>query len=137
MEFYYKRSETVRKGRTIPARIETVVIYLPDVQSCLPTRIEWDDLNIKYKQQLDYVLKKIQTGTEIDDTSIGCNNSSSTINKTDADVKSVMDLDSGSNQNQLDVKSADDESNQEKTTVNEENSTDAAAFHEALIVFLL
>lgn len=61
-EFYYRRSESVRKGRTIPARIETVVIYLPDVQTCVPTHIEWDELNIKYKGQLECAIKKFQTG---------------------------------------------------------------------------
>lgn len=47
----------MRKGRTIPARVETVVIYLPDVRSCVPTRLEWDDLNVSYRQKLDHVIK--------------------------------------------------------------------------------
>lgn len=46
----------MRKGRTIPARVETVVIYLPDVRSCVPTRLEWDDLNISYSRKLDQVI---------------------------------------------------------------------------------
>lgn len=49
MELYYRRAESVRKGRTVPARTQTVVIFLPDVRSCLPTRVEWDELNMKYK----------------------------------------------------------------------------------------
>lgn len=57
MELYYRRVESVRKGRTVPARTQTVVIYLPDVRSCMPTRIEWDDLNAKYKRHLDTLLK--------------------------------------------------------------------------------
>lgn len=43
----------MRKGRTAPARTQTVVIFLPDVRSCLPTRLEWDELNIKYKRFLE------------------------------------------------------------------------------------
>lgn len=46
----------MRKGRTIPARVETVVIYLPDVRPCIPTRLEWDDLNAAYRRKLDQVL---------------------------------------------------------------------------------
>lgn len=56
VELYYRRAESVRKGRTIPARVETVVIYLPDVRSCVPTRLEWDALQITYKHKLDQIL---------------------------------------------------------------------------------
>lgn len=141
VEFYYKRGESVRKGRTIPARLETVVIYLPDVQSCLPTRIEWDDLNIKYKRQLDYVLKKIQTGneccTEVDET-IGCNNSNSSIDKADNNDANGTNADSSCNQNQLGVKSIENEIKQEKSGVTEAGSSDGhdtnpTTFQEALI----
>lgn len=57
MELYYRRAESVRKGRTVPARTQTVVIFLPDVRSCLPTRVEWDELNLKYKQFLEHKRK--------------------------------------------------------------------------------
>lgn len=57
--------ETVRKGRVIPARVQTVVIFLPDIRSCIPTRVEWDELNIKYKRRLELELKK-QTNDGID-----------------------------------------------------------------------
>lgn len=33
----------------IPARTETVVIFLPDVSSCLPNRLEYDQLRQDYK----------------------------------------------------------------------------------------
>lgn len=64
MEFYYRRAETVRKGRVVPARTQTVVIFLPDVRSCIPTRVEWDDLNAKYKRRLDSELKKPVQGSD-------------------------------------------------------------------------
>lgn len=76
MELYYRRSENVSKGRVIPARVETVVIYLPDVRSCVPTRLEWDDLNISYKQKLDYVIKQSET--------VGENSGSAGANEGDA-----------------------------------------------------
>lgn len=63
MELYYRRSESIHKGRTIPARVETVVIYLPDVRSCLPTRIEWDGLSANYKQKMEEVIKASESGT--------------------------------------------------------------------------
>lgn len=53
MELYYRRVESVRKGRIVPAKTQTVVIFLPDVRSCLPTRLEWDDLCVKYKKHLE------------------------------------------------------------------------------------
>lgn len=63
MELYYRRVESVRKGRTVPARTQTVVIFLPDVRSCLPTRFEWDELSIKYKKHLE-MKKQVGDGEE-------------------------------------------------------------------------
>lgn len=57
VELYYRRAESVHKGKLIPARIETVVLFLPDVWSCLPTHLEWDNLQVTYKQQLDRLFK--------------------------------------------------------------------------------
>lgn len=56
VELYYRRSETYHKGRLIPARIETVVIFLPDVRSCQPTHPEWDELHISYKSHLERII---------------------------------------------------------------------------------
>lgn len=53
VELHYRR-----KGRNDPAKTQTVVIFLPDVRSCVPTRIEWDDLNAKYKQHFETSIKK-------------------------------------------------------------------------------
>lgn len=57
MELYYKRVESVRKGRVHPARTQTVVIFLPDVRSCVPTALEYDELTMKYKKHLDMKLQ--------------------------------------------------------------------------------
>lgn len=59
MEIYYRRSETVHKGKVVAARVETVVLYLPDVWNCLPTRLEWDGLHLNYKKQLDRKLSRV------------------------------------------------------------------------------
>lgn len=57
VELYYRRSETYnRAGRLIPARIETVVIFLPDIRSCQPTRPEWDELHLSYKSHLERII---------------------------------------------------------------------------------
>lgn len=57
MELYYRRSETYdRKGRLVPARVETVVIFLPDIRSCQPTRPEWDELHLSYKSHLERII---------------------------------------------------------------------------------
>lgn len=62
MELYYKRVESVRKGRTT-ARTQTVVVFLPDVRSCLPTRFEWDELTLKYKKRLEMKLQSDRSGS--------------------------------------------------------------------------
>ncbi|XP_043912093.1 cell division cycle and apoptosis regulator protein 1 [Protopterus annectens] len=51
-EIRYHRPEETHKGRTIPAHVETVVLFFPDVWHCLPTRSEWESLSRGYKQQL-------------------------------------------------------------------------------------
>ncbi|XP_023931165.1 cell division cycle and apoptosis regulator protein 1-like [Lingula anatina] len=51
-EIHYHRPEETHKGRVVPARVETVVLFLPDVWSCLPTRLEWEVLQTTYKHQL-------------------------------------------------------------------------------------
>lgn len=59
LEIYYRRSETTHKGKLVAARVETVVLFLPDVWSCVPTRLEWDGLHLNYKRQLDRKLKAL------------------------------------------------------------------------------
>uniref|UniRef100_A0A2M4A953 Putative cell division cycle and apoptosis regulator protein 1 n=1 Tax=Anopheles triannulatus TaxID=58253 RepID=A0A2M4A953_9DIPT len=56
VELYYRRSETQHKGRLIPPRVETVVIFLPDVRSCLPTRLEWEQIRLNYQASLSRVI---------------------------------------------------------------------------------
>ncbi|KAI4499751.1 hypothetical protein M0802_005007 [Mischocyttarus mexicanus] len=54
LELYYRRAETTHKsGRVVPSRVETVILFLPDVWSCVPTRLEWDGLQFNYKKQLE------------------------------------------------------------------------------------
>ena len=48
----YQRPAEHHHGRLVPARIETVVIFLPDVWSCSPTQLEWENINAAYKKQL-------------------------------------------------------------------------------------
>lgn len=57
LELYYRRSESTHKGKVVPARVETVVLFLPDVWSCIPTRLEWDGLLQNYGKQLERKLK--------------------------------------------------------------------------------
>lgn len=59
LEIYYRRGETTHKGKLVAARVETVVLFLPDVWSCVPTRLEWDGLHLNYKRQLDRKLKAL------------------------------------------------------------------------------
>lgn len=66
---YYRRAESTHKGKLIPARVETVVLFLPDVWSCLPTRLEWDNLQVTYKKQLDRILKVENQEMVLDDES--------------------------------------------------------------------
>ncbi|KAL0279865.1 UNVERIFIED_CONTAM: hypothetical protein PYX00_001337 [Menopon gallinae] len=61
-EIYYHRSKSTHKGKQIPARVETVVIYIPDVWSAMPSCLEWDALQLNLKKQLDK--KLIEAGKD-------------------------------------------------------------------------
>ncbi|EPY83764.1 hypothetical protein CB1_000533047 [Camelus ferus] len=60
-EIRYHRPEETHKGRTVPAHVETVVLFFPDVWHCLPTRSEWETLSRGYKQQLVEKLQDDET----------------------------------------------------------------------------
>ena len=55
-EIRYYRAEEVRKGRTVPARVETVVLFLPDVWSCSPTRLDWQATVSRFQSELQMKL---------------------------------------------------------------------------------
>lgn len=71
MELYYKNGEIVRKDRSVAARIETVVMFLPDIRCCVPTRVEWDALIGDYKQKAENIV------TDNDGKSLGSGGSGS------------------------------------------------------------
>lgn len=93
VELYYRR-----KGRS-GCRTQTVVIFLPDIRSCLATRAEWDDLNSKYKRQLDQKLNKTHASDDAD-----CNTTKRTCNDNNA----------GNNSNNL-LSSIELKTNEERT----------------------
>ncbi|CAH2002188.1 unnamed protein product [Acanthoscelides obtectus] len=51
VELYYRRGTGEHKGKPSSARVETVVLFLPDIWSCLPTRLEWDNLQASYRRR--------------------------------------------------------------------------------------
>ncbi|XP_012149485.2 cell division cycle and apoptosis regulator protein 1 [Megachile rotundata] len=71
LELYYRRAETTHKsGRVVPSRVETVILFLPDVWSCVPTKLEWDGLQLSYKKQLE---RKLLRATSSPDDSDAAN----------------------------------------------------------------
>ncbi|XP_031842114.1 cell division cycle and apoptosis regulator protein 1 isoform X2 [Nomia melanderi] len=68
LELYYRRAETTHKsGRVVPSRVETVILFLPDVWSCVPTRLEWDGLQLSYKKQLERKLLRAASNPDDSD----------------------------------------------------------------------
>ncbi|XP_058065400.1 cell division cycle and apoptosis regulator protein 1-like [Anopheles bellator] len=58
IELYYHRSETLHKGHLIPPRVETVVIFLPDVHSCQPTLSDWELTRLCYKTEMAHITNR-------------------------------------------------------------------------------
>lgn len=52
----------------MPAHVETVVIFLPDVWTCRPTSLEWQTLSAEYKTQLDSKLSTEEFKTKAEST---------------------------------------------------------------------
>jgi len=48
----------------VPARVETVVLFLPDVWSCSPTHLEWRSTVARFQSELD---KKLASSATDDD----------------------------------------------------------------------
>lgn len=74
LELHYYRSEYSNKGKLIPSRMETVVIYLPDINSCMPTYSEWNILTQDYKAAVEKILNSktpavSSTGTSLKNSS--------------------------------------------------------------------
>ncbi|XP_034944335.1 cell division cycle and apoptosis regulator protein 1-like isoform X2 [Chelonus insularis] len=68
LELYYRRAETTHKsGRVVPSRVETVILFLPDVWSCVPTKLEWDSLHLNYKKQLERKLLRAASNPDDSD----------------------------------------------------------------------
>ncbi|XP_060523874.1 cell division cycle and apoptosis regulator protein 1-like [Cylas formicarius] len=57
VELYYRRNESTHKGKQVAPRVETTVVYLPDVWSCLPTRLEWEGLQQAYRKRAERISK--------------------------------------------------------------------------------
>lgn len=58
VEIYYHRPKSTHKGKQIPARVETVVIYIPDVWSAMPSCLEWDGIQLDLKKQMEKKLNE-------------------------------------------------------------------------------
>ena len=124
VELYYRRSESVRKGHKIPARIETVVIFLPDIRSCVPTRLEWDNLNVKYKEKMDEIIKEGNTVAVDADISNPQSTTAATPTSTTVNVSNAKE---SSDKNKQDGEEAVEKSVGDTTAIVDEADAAAAA----------
>lgn len=135
MELYYRRVETVRKGRTVPARTQTVVIFLPDVRSCLPTRLEWDELTVKYKNHLETRDQSKDNDESLDGDKkltdeTNQENCDDVIEINDESKPSQIESSSGGNDESL------DKANETPVVTDSNASTSMAAISKALLTFI-
>lgn len=73
VELYYRRSEQAKDkgatngGTSKSARIETTVIFLPDTSSIMPDRLEWEEVQSRYKEALQNFLASKEKPAEAED----------------------------------------------------------------------
>ncbi|XP_015117706.1 cell division cycle and apoptosis regulator protein 1 isoform X2 [Diachasma alloeum] len=98
LELYYRRAETTHKsGRVVASRVETVILFLPDVWSCVSTKLEWDTLHLSYKRQLDRKLMgaggdgEMEVAGENDDAAVADQKDDTTPEKKDPTHYSELD----------------------------------------------
>ncbi|XP_073978959.1 cell division cycle and apoptosis regulator protein 1-like isoform X5 [Rhodnius prolixus] len=72
LEVHYHRSETTHHGRPVPARVETVVMFVPDVWSICPSQLSWDEITAGFKTALN---NKLNPPPEPEEPSNNNNNS--------------------------------------------------------------
>lgn len=77
MELYYYRRESGRGTR------ETVVVFMPDVRSCVPTADEWTALKGQYKTALQRVLDQNHNSSKASNSNVEQPSSDSTSKKSD------------------------------------------------------
>lgn len=58
VELYYHRTEYKNMENDAPPRVETVVIYLPDVHSCMPTLTEYETLSGLYRSTAENIIAR-------------------------------------------------------------------------------
>lgn len=75
VELYYRRSEQAKDkdknasngSSSKSARIETTVIFLPDTSSIMPNRLEYEDVQLRYKEALQSFLASKEKPAAEDD----------------------------------------------------------------------
>lgn len=88
----------MHKGKLVPARVETSVIFLPDVWSCHPTHLEWETQKMAYKKQLQKKLSQLegkddsQEEEEEGDISLGENRDPTHFSELDPKTMKIIDL---------------------------------------------
>ncbi|CAF0812086.1 unnamed protein product [Didymodactylos carnosus] len=58
LEILYHRPEEIHKGRLIDSRVEHVIVFLPDLSTCMPNSMEWEETSKLYKQICDETIKE-------------------------------------------------------------------------------
>uniref|UniRef100_A0A0A9XIZ5 Cell division cycle and apoptosis regulator protein 1 n=1 Tax=Lygus hesperus TaxID=30085 RepID=A0A0A9XIZ5_LYGHE len=64
LEVHYHRAESNHHGKVVPARVETVVLFVPDVWSASPSRGDWETITADYKKALEKRLNPTPSAPE-------------------------------------------------------------------------
>lgn len=99
VELYYHRRET--------GRVHTVVVYMPDVRSCLPTAEEWQGLRKQYKMALQRVLDQNHNSSSPKTSNSNPDSSSSNV-KAEEGEKDETPAEAEEQENAEDVKAEED-----------------------------
>lgn len=89
VELYYRRGESTHKGKVVPARVETVVLFLPDIWSCVPTRLEWDQLHQSYRKHLE---RRLRASEDSDEVAANDEKAHSLLNQSIASLFSILSI---------------------------------------------
>ncbi|CAD5116392.1 DgyrCDS5286 [Dimorphilus gyrociliatus] len=104
LEIRYQRAEEQHRGKTLPKRVETVVVFVPDVWRCRPSAVDWLKTQKSYQELLDFKLKGEKLAAEEATEQVDVTNEKEE-NKMDAENNEEEKVLQPSDSSQLDLKS--------------------------------
>ncbi|XP_075156283.1 cell division cycle and apoptosis regulator protein 1-like [Haematobia irritans] len=122
VELYYHRTEYKNMEKDGPPRVETVVFFIPDVHSCMPTQTEYETLSALYTATSENIIaRRAAQAKALASAATADDNNDSTNNETDNKAEADGDGEQNDNDDAEDAKQEENDENNEEDENNAAN----------------